>query len=82
MSTAPFAVTSRYQVDGSGITASPKEKLVVLYSLYRVISGDSVMNIAARLLGDDRRWWEISDINPQVKYPEDLVVGNIIRIPR
>lgn len=77
-----FDVTSRYQIDDNGITASPKDKLSVLYTLYRVIDGDSMLNIAARHLGDDRRWWEIADINPQVKYPDDLVVGSLIRIPR
>lgn len=77
-----FDVTSRYQLDDNGRTASPKDKATVLYNLYRVVEGDTVLNIAARLLGDDRRWWEIADINPQVKYPEDLVVGGIIRIPR
>lgn len=77
-----FAVTSRYQVDSNGISASPKDKQIVLYSQYRASQGDSMSNIAARLLGDDRRWWEIADINPQIKYPEDLAPGDIIRIPR
>lgn len=77
-----FDVTSRYKLDDSGQSASPKAKVTVVYGLHRVVDGDSITNIAARLLSDDRRWWEIADINPQVKYPEDLVVGSIIRIPR
>lgn len=77
-----FDVSSRYQLDSSGITASPKDKLPVLYSLHRVVQGDTILNIAARLLNDDKLWWQIADINPQVKYPEDLVVGSLIRIPR
>lgn len=77
-----FDVTSRYQLDDSGITASRKSVAAVPYTTYRVISGDTMLNLAARLLGNDRRWWEIADLNPQVKFPEDLVVGNLLRIPR
>lgn len=77
-----FDVTSRYQLDTNGQTASPKVKLSVVYSLHRLTDGDTITNIAARLLGDDRRWWEIADINPQIKYPEDLVSGDVIRIPK
>lgn len=79
---AVFAVTSRYQVDDNGISASPKDKLTVKYSLHRVVQGDTILNIAARIPGDDRLWWQVADINPQVTYPEDLVVGDLIRIPR
>lgn len=79
---SPFDVISRYQLDDDGIHASPKPQQLVLYTLHRVNNGDNLLNIAARLLGDDRRWWEIANINPQVKYPDDLVVGDVIRIPR
>jgi hypothetical protein len=77
-----FDVTSRYQLDASGQTASPKPKVTVNYYLYRLVQGDTMLNLAARTLGSDRRWWEIADINPQIKYPEDLVVGSVIRMPR
>ena len=77
-----FAPTSRYKVDTGNITASRKTLVAVPYFTHRVIEGDTLMNLSARHLRSDRRWWEIADLNPQVKYPEDLVVGNIIRIPQ
>lgn len=77
-----FDASSRYQLDTSGQTASPKAKVLTAYTLYRVMQGDTIRSLAARALGNDRRWWEIADINPQVKYPEDLVVGSVLRMPR
>lgn len=74
--------SSRYRLDPSGQTASPKPKSDATYSLHRVVEGDTLLNLAARTLGSDRRWWEIADINPQVKYPEDLEVGSLLRLPR
>ena len=75
--------TSRYALDASGQTASAKINTDgVQYSLHLIGQGDTISNVAARLLGNDRRWWEIADINPQVKFPEDLVVGDYLRIPR
>ena len=74
--------TSRYRSDTSGQYALPKEKGEVTYYTHRVVEGDTVLNLAARSLGSDQRWWEIADINPQVKYPEDLEVGTLLRIPR
>jgi nucleoid-associated protein YgaU len=77
-----FSVTSRYELDTNGQTASPKGKATTNYYLYRVVQGDTMLNLAARSLGSDRRWWEIADINPQVKYPEDIVPGQVLRLPR
>lgn len=79
---AVFATGSRYQLDSSKKTASRKPLGSVSFSLHRVVEGDTLRNIAARLLGNDSRWWEIADINPQVKFPEDITVGSSLRIPR
>jgi hypothetical protein len=32
-------------------------------------------------LGDPLRYWEIADINPQFKFPLDIVPGKVIRLP-
>lgn len=80
---AKLNTTSRYKLDSSGMTASPKsDDNPISYSLYKVKDGDTMANLAARLLGNDRRWWELADINPQIKYPEDIAVGHILRVPR
>lgn len=69
-------------MDANKITASRKPVGQISYSLHRVREGDTLRNISARLLGSDSRWWEIADINPQCKFPEDLVVGSTIRVPQ
>lgn len=80
---ARLSTTSRYTLDASGQTASPKTKAdAVSYSLHKVVEGDTLMNISARRLGSDLRWWEIADINPQIKFPEDISLGDVLRIPR
>lgn len=79
---ATLDITSRYQLDAGGQTASRKPTSSVVYYLHRVVEGDTILNIASRALGSDRRWWEIADLNPHIKYPEDLVVGGVIRVPQ
>jgi nucleoid-associated protein YgaU len=49
--------------------------------LYTVKQGDTLENIAARILGTTERYWELADLNPQVKFPLDLNTGDTIRIP-
>lgn len=77
-----FDTESRYRLDASGQSASPKPKSDVTYYLHRVGAGDTLLNLAARTLGSDRRWWEIADINPQVKFPTDIEVGTVLRLPK
>jgi nucleoid-associated protein YgaU len=48
---------------------------------YVVREGDTLENIATRMLGLPTRYWEIADINPQVKFPLDLEVGTVLRLP-
>lgn len=48
---------------------------------YTVVQGDRFDLLAARFLGNAELWWHIADANPEVFYPEDLIPGQIIRIP-
>jgi hypothetical protein len=43
--------------------------------------GDSLQLLATTLLGDPGRWWELADANPQVRYPFDLKMGDILVVP-
>jgi hypothetical protein len=38
--------------------------------------------MAFKLFGDASQWWRISDVNPQIAFPLDLVPGMEIRIPQ
>ena len=51
------------------------------YTLYTVREGDTLETISARLFGTTERYWEIADLNPQIKFPLDLRSGDTLRIP-
>lgn len=76
-----YPTTSRYVLDDGGRTASPKGSRTSRYVTFQVRAGDTLENIAARYLGDPNRYWEIADINPQIKFPLDLTVGMVLRLP-
>lgn len=79
---ANYDALSRYSLDESGQTATRSDvPQTRRYFTYTVRQGDTLENIASRHLGNPRRYWEIADINPQVKFPTDLSVGTIIRLP-
>lgn len=52
------------------------------FSFYTVVEGDRMDLIAAKIYGSPGDWWRIADANPEIWYPESLVVGSIIRIPQ
>jgi nucleoid-associated protein YgaU len=54
---------------------------VAKYTLYTVRQGDTLERISARLFGTTERYWEIADLNPQIKFPIDLESGDVIRVP-
>lgn len=51
------------------------------FSYYTVVAGDRFDTIAAMIYGVADYWWKIANANPEVFYPDVLVVGSIIRIP-
>lgn len=79
---ANYSVQSRYRVSKDGRHANRVEEVGSRYIPYTVRQGDTLENIALKHFGDTKRFWEIADLNPQIKYPTDLVVGNTIRLPR
>lgn len=48
---------------------------------YMVKESDNIQSLAAQFLNDARKWWKIADINPQVRYPLDLKMADVIYIP-
>jgi len=80
---AYYDANSRYSVntDRRTATRAPLNLAKKRFSLYTVRAGDTLENIASRRLGSQRRYWEIADMNPQVKFPVDLPPGTVLRIP-
>lgn len=76
-----YSSSSRYRLAETQQTAERQPPLPTRFSTYTVREGDTIESIAARQLGDPLRYWEIADINPQVKFPLDLVPGSVIRLP-
>jgi nucleoid-associated protein YgaU len=48
---------------------------------YTVVAGDRLDTLAQRIYGSPDFWWKIADANPEIFYPDNLVMGSIIRIP-
>lgn len=48
---------------------------------YTVKDGDSLTSIAARKLGDSKRWREIADLN-NIRNPRSIKVGQVLRMPK
>jgi nucleoid-associated protein YgaU len=51
------------------------------YVSYQVRDGDRFDTIAANALGDAELWWKVAQANPEIGYPDGLVVGQFIRVP-
>lgn len=76
-----YSSSSRYKLEADRRTAFRGNPVSANYSLYTVREGDTLERIAARLLGSTERYWELADLNPQIKFPLDIRVGSTIRIP-
>lgn len=88
MARTRYSASSRYELDEGGITASRMSQEAVVYLLHVVEAGDTVENIAHRILGDHMRWWEIVDLNPQLQHTHcgtksamNLTPGDTLRVP-
>lgn len=51
------------------------------YSLYVSKAGDTFDTIATRIYRDPSQYWRIANLNPQVKFPNEIPVGTQLRIP-
>jgi len=82
-----ITVLSRYEKSRSrledGIVTAVRKPIDDVYvQKYTVTSGETLESIAAKLYGDPTQFWRIADINPQIRFPIDLVPGMTIRIPQ
>ena len=82
-----ITVLSRYErekanQDPEVVSAIRKPVDKVSVQLYTVKYGDTLELLATKIYGDPTQYWRIADINPQIKFPTDLVVGARIRIPQ
>jgi prophage DNA circulation protein len=78
---AVYDTSDRYILDESRQTASRVDTSVSRAITYTCRSFDRLETIAARQLGDESRYWEIADLNPQIKFPLDITIGTVLRLP-
>lgn len=53
----------------------------VSYSNYVTRDGESFESIATNIYRDPRQYWRVAEINPQIKFPDVIEAGTLIRIP-
>lgn len=76
-----YDAVSRYSMDSDNIHASRSALETRSYNVYVVKDGDTLEGLSRRLLGTQKRFWEIADLNPQIKFPLDIKSGDVIRLP-
>lgn len=52
------------------------------YTVHVVQDGDRLDNLAGQAYGDAEFWWKIADANPNLAFPDELVPGTLLRIPK
>lgn len=78
---AVYKKSSRYRIASNGRLADRVPYESTTYYQYVSREGDTFIKLAARVLNDPTRYWEIADINPQVEWPDTIPVGTVLRIP-
>lgn len=80
-----LSTSSRYTTfkdDVSGrVLAKRKKEVSVSYKTYTTRERETFEYIAAFEFGDPRQWWRIAELNPQVKFPDYIPTGTVIRVP-
>lgn len=80
--TTRYTSSSRYELSDDFKEAIRKETETTPYTVYTASEGETLDSIAVNILGDFSRYWEIADVNPQIKFPNRLSAGQAVRIPR
>jgi nucleoid-associated protein YgaU len=57
------------------------DKLAIPEETVKVQRGDTLWKVAARHLGDGRKWHEIAAANPELKDPNLVRAGQLLRLP-
>lgn len=78
---ATYSLSSRYRASNGGRTADRVTQPNTNYYQYTSRQGDTFLILAAKVLNDSSRYWEIADINPQVQWPDEIPTGTVLRIP-
>lgn len=73
--------TTTQDLTSGVVIAVRKKALPYRTTLYVSRDGDTFELLATRVYRDPLQYWRIADLNPQVKYPDVIPAGTIIRLP-
>jgi nucleoid-associated protein YgaU len=77
-----YTTSTANDVDKTTVIAVRKSTAAVQYVTYTSREGDSFAMLATRLFNDPSQYWRIADINPQIKFPDLLETGSVLRLPK
>lgn len=63
----------------AAVVEKPKKERLI--KNYKIKPGDTLMQIARVLYGDERKWQDIMNVNPALD-PSNLQVGQVIKLPK
>jgi len=65
----------------SRLVSLPKNVVTRSYFTHVTVQGDSFASLALNYLNDEQRYWMIAEHNPQIKFPDSINPGTVVRIP-
>lgn len=78
---------SRYSVtydtfeNESRIVSTRSNTVIRSYFTHVSVEGDSFTSLALKYLQDEKQYWVLADYNPQIKFPDFITPGTVLRIP-
>lgn len=79
--------SSRYTpsyYDNKGEARAISERVITKsqpYITHVVQAKESFASLAGKYLNDEKLYWYIADQNPQVRFPDLIPIGTLVRIP-
>jgi hypothetical protein len=84
MRTNSSRYTVTYYNDSNEEARAISERLITKsqpYITHVVNSNESFSTLAGKYLNNEKLYWYIADQNPQIKFPDLIPIGTLVRIP-
>lgn len=84
MRTSSSRYNATYYNDNNEEARAISERLVTKsqpYFTHVTESNESFASLAGKYLNNEKLYWYIADQNPQIRFPDLIPVGTLVRIP-
>lgn len=84
MRTSSSRYSATYYNDNNEEARAISERLVTKsqpYFTHVTESNESFASLAGKYLNNEKLYWYIADQNPQIRFPDLIPVGTLVRIP-